>query len=58
MIFPDQYLLDLKISRAKELLEQGHCTVKEIACMLSFDGPNHFSHLLKNKTGHPPSEWH
>jgi AraC-like DNA-binding protein len=55
---PYQYFLDLKISRAKELLQQGQFTVKEIAYMLSFDDPYYFSHLFKKKTGHPPSEWH
>ena len=55
---PYQYFLDLKISRAKELLQQGLYSVKEIAYMLSFDDPYYFSHLFKKKTGHPPSEWH
>jgi AraC-like DNA-binding protein len=55
---PYQYFLDLKINRAKELLQQGQFTVKEIAYMLSFDDPYYFSHLFKKKTGHPPSAWH
>jgi AraC-like DNA-binding protein len=57
-VSPYQYFLDLKIARAKELLEQGQFTVKEIAYMLSFDDPYYFSHLFKKKTGLPPSEWH
>lgn len=55
---PYQYFLDLKISRAKELLQSRQHSVKEIAYMLSFDDPYYFSHLFKKKTGHPPSEWH
>ncbi len=55
---PYQYFLDLKINRAKELLQQEQFTVKEIAYMLSFDDPYYFSHLFKKKTGHPPSAWH
>ena len=55
---PYQYFLDQKINRAKELLQQGQFTVKEIAYMLSFDDPYYFSHLFKKKTGHPPSAWH
>ncbi len=55
---PYQYFLDLKISRAKELLQQGQYSVKEIAYMLSFDDPYYFSHLFKKKTGQPPSLWH
>jgi AraC-like DNA-binding protein len=57
-VSPYQYFLDLKIARAKELLEQNQFTVKEIAYMLSFDDPYYFSHLFKKKTGLPPSEWH
>ena len=57
-VSPYQYFLDLKIARAKELLEQGQFSVKEIAYMLSFDDPYYFSHLFKKKTGLPPSEWH
>ena len=56
-VSPYQYFLDLKIARAKELLEQQQFTVKEIAYMLSFDDPYYFSHLFKKKTGLPPSEW-
>jgi AraC-like DNA-binding protein len=57
-VSPYQYFLDLKIARAKELLEQGQFSVKEIAYMLSFDDPYYFSHLFKKKTGLPPSGWH
>ena len=51
---PYQYFLALKISRAKELLQQGQFTVKEIAFMLSFDDPYCFSHLFKRRPGTPP----
>ncbi len=56
-VSPYQYFLDLKIARAKELLEQRQFSVKEIAYLLSFDDPYYFSHLFKKKTGLPPSEW-
>jgi AraC-like DNA-binding protein len=56
-VSPYQYFLELKIARAKELLEQGQFTIKEIAYMLSFDDPYYFSHLFKKKTGLPPSKW-
>jgi AraC-like DNA-binding protein len=56
-VSPYRYFLDLKIARAKELLEHGQFSVKEIAYMLSFDDPYYFSHLFKKKTGLPPSEW-
>lgn len=54
---PYQYFLDLKIGRAKELLELGQYSVKEVSHMLSFDDPYYFSHLFKKRTGTPPSKW-
>jgi AraC-like DNA-binding protein len=54
---PYQYFLNLKISRAKDLLQQGSYSVKEISHMLSFDDPYYFSHLFKKKTGTAPSRW-
>ena len=57
-VSPYQYFLDLKIARAKELLQSRQHSVKEVAFMLSFEDPYYFSHLFKKKTGHPPSEWH
>jgi AraC-like DNA-binding protein len=56
-VSPYQYFLDLKITRAKELLQSRQHSVKEVADMLSFDDPYYFSHLFKKKTGHPPSAW-
>jgi AraC-like DNA-binding protein len=54
---PYQYFLNLKIGLAKQLLEQGNYSIKEISHMLSFDDPYYFSHLFKKKTGLAPSRW-
>ncbi len=53
---PNQYLMSLKINRAKLLLEQA-LTVKEVAYRVGFADPYHFSRLFKDKTGVSPSAW-
>jgi AraC-like DNA-binding protein len=54
---PYQYLLHMKIQKAKELLVKGEMTVKEISYKLAFDNPYYFSRLFKKKTGVSPSKW-
>ena len=55
---PYQYYLNLKINKAKELLETGEYAVKEVAHDLSFENQYYFSRLFKKKTGVSPSCWH
>ena len=54
---PYQYHLQLRISRAKELLNGTRLSVKEIAARLHFDDTYHFSRIFKKKTGMSPSKW-
>ena len=54
---PYQYFLQMKINRAKELLQDGGLSVKEISYKLSFQNPYYFSRLFKKKTGIAPSWW-
>lgn len=54
---PNQYLLRMKMNRAKSLLLRPDLTIKEVAEKLQFDDPYHFSRLFKNKTGSSPSEY-
>ena len=54
---PYQYYLHMKINKAKELLQTGELSVKEIAYELSFESQYYFSRLFKKKTGYPPSQW-
>lgn len=54
---PYQYFLQLKIHRAKELLQDTTTSVKEVAYALHFDSPFHFSRVFKQKTGVSPSTW-
>ncbi|WP_455383396.1 helix-turn-helix domain-containing protein [Salinispira pacifica] len=54
---PYQYFISIKIHKAKELLERGELSIKEIAFRLGFRDQYYFSRLFKNKTGISPSRW-
>jgi AraC-like DNA-binding protein len=56
-ISPLQFLLQLRIQRARELLLAQSKSVKEIAFELNFDTPFYFSRLFKEKTGYSPMEY-
>lgn len=51
---PGQYLIQLKIERAKTLLSNPAKTIKEIAYELHFESCFYFSKLFKEKTGLSP----
>lgn len=54
---PYQYYLHLKVNKAKELLETGDMSIKELSFKLGFEDQYYFSRLFKKKTGVPPSQW-
>ncbi len=54
---PYQYHLQLRVNRAKELLDATPLSVKDIAAALKFESPYHFSAIFKSKTGMSPTEW-
>ena len=51
-----QYLIHLKILRAKELLINSSFTIKEIAYKSGFHSGYYFSRIFKEKIGMNPSE--
>lgn len=53
-ISPHQYLLQVKIDRAKELLLFTDSEVKDIAQQVGFPDPYYFSKVFKDKTGVSP----
>ena len=53
---PGQYLLNLRINRAKRLLEEP-LTIAEVAYRAGFSDPYYFSRLFKQKTGVSPKKW-
>jgi AraC-like DNA-binding protein len=51
---PGQYLIQLKIQKAKEMLADPARQIKEIAYDLNLESPLYFSKLFKGKTGISP----
>ena len=54
---PAQYLIELKLYRAMELLSENRMTVKEIAYALDFNSSRYFSSFFKKRTGRSPLEY-
>ena len=54
---PGQYHLQLRISRAKDLLAGTDLPVSRIAYQLGFESPYYFSRIFKKKTESSPRRW-
>lgn len=54
---PQEYLMTLRIERAKDLLQNHHVTVKEASLSVGIHNPLYFSRLFKKKNGIAPSAW-
>ena len=54
---PNQYLLNLRIQKAKALLSNSRMPVQEIAVATGFDSIYYFSRMFKQKTGMAPIQW-
>lgn len=54
---PYEYLLDLKIEKAKKMLKAKDYTITEISMMCGFSSHSHFTTLFKKKTGLSPTEY-
>lgn len=53
---PIRHLINIRLERAKELLENGECnSIQEVAAMVGYDDAYHFSKLFKKKYNIPPS---
>lgn len=52
---PNDYLIEHRMSRAKELLGTTACSVTEIAASVGYADPYYFSKLFKKRTGFCPS---
>ena len=51
------YTLDLRISRAKNMLAEGSRTLTQIAERVGFEDYNYFSRVFKKRTGYSPSSY-
>ena len=49
-----QYLIDVRIDKAKEMLRNPERTIGEIACMVGYQDERHFSKLFSKMTGVKP----
>lgn len=55
---PLQYITNLKIQKAKELLRSDTCMdIKEIAACIGYEDARYFSRVFKNETGMTPTAW-
>ncbi|PSR55341.1 AraC family transcriptional regulator [Adhaeribacter arboris] len=54
---PGQYLIQLKIQKAKELLQNPTKSIKEITYELNFESRFYFSKIFKEKTGLTPVQY-
>ena len=54
---PHEFLTDIRIDRAIELLYMGKYTISEIAHMVGYDDNSYFSRVFKNKKGFSPSNY-
>lgn len=54
---PKQYHTQLRFERVKRLLRESDLSIGEIASLLSFDSPFHFSQWFKKLAHTPPTVW-
>ena len=54
-ITPHQYLIDLRLRKARALLEEGSLTINEICAAIGFESPFSFSVLFKKRFGVSPA---
>lgn len=54
---PMQYILGLRIAKAKELLEKGGQNVSQVASAVGYDNPLYFSRIFKKYVGVSPTEY-
>ena len=52
-----EYVTDLRIEKAKELLRNSNKSMKEICIEIGYTDPNYFSRTFKKNTGVTPSEY-
>jgi two-component system response regulator YesN len=52
------YLTEVRVERARELLAGGARSVKEVSSAVGYRDPNYFSRIFKKQTGSSPSEYH
>ena len=54
---PFEYLLDLRIEKARDMLKKTDCTISQICDLCAFSSLSHFSRVFREKTGVSPTEY-
>ncbi len=54
---PQQYITDIRVAKAKELLSYSSFNISEIASIVGYDNPFYFSRIFKKNTGQSPREY-
>ena len=56
-VSPKQYILDIRIEKAKQLLSDGTLKISALSEKCGFSNPYHFCRQFKAKTGFTPTEF-
>ena len=56
-ISPKQFIIDIRIQKAKQLLSEGSLKVRTVSEMCGFSNPYHFCRIFKAKCGLTPTEY-
>jgi len=51
------YLIKIRLDKAKDLLEKIDLKIKQIAYEVGFSDPNYFCRMFKQKLGQSPTNW-
>lgn len=54
---PKQYVINMRINKAKQMLSEGTLKINAISEQCGFSNPYHFCRIFKQKTGLTPSEF-
>lgn len=54
---PKQFILDIRVQKAKQLLTEGELKINAISDQCGFSSSYHFCHTFKEKTGLSPTEY-
>ena len=54
---PINYLINLRMDKAREILSEGHFPIQTVAKRVGYDDPYYFSKLFKKKFGYSPSTY-
>lgn len=54
---PQEYLINVRVERAKSLLQKTDIQISEVAAQVGYPDPLAFSKIFKRKTGYSPTEY-